>query len=60
MDYREEKGLLLYSSCTAPGAQSFHAGSNFPIDSPPKQNVLPNGTGCVLVTVSTAVSFPHF
>ena len=45
----EEKGPLLYCSCSTPGPQSLHAGSNFPAGSPPKQNILPNGTGCVLV-----------
>ena len=35
-------------------------GSNFPTDSPPEQNILPNGRGCVLVSVNAAITFPHF
>lgn len=35
-------------------------GNNFPTDSSPKQNILPNATGHVLVSVNTVISFPPF
>lgn len=56
----EEMGPLLYHSYIAPGPQSLYAGCNFPSDSPQMQNSLPNGTGCALVSVNSAISFPHF
>ena len=61
VDERVRRRTHFYTAPAPPRAHSHCTRSViFQQTSPPQQNILPNGTGCVLVSVNAVVSFPHF
>lgn len=60
VDERVRRSTCFYSPLVLPQAHRHcMTSSNFPADSPQKQNVLPSGTSFILSTCA-AISFPHF